>query len=287
MSGFLNKLINGKYINTKSKSEKNDCDNAVDVVKNKVNEPAHLIVPNLSDEEKNHLIEQLAQNDSLEYRLFELDELFDDAARLVVSNQEGSISLIQRRFTLGYNRAGRIMDQLENAKIVVSDKSRQYRQALFTDKKSLEQHLKSIHYLNDNWIFLFYEENKLAIELKRAEFEDLKQLEIDNLEREQIKQQILEKERKKRLEREALSELIEEGKIFNEFTNKEGKRELIPQDIMDKVWNRDGGKCVKCGSQENLEFDHIIPFSKGGATSYRNIQLLCKKCNVEKSNNIG
>ncbi|MEI6823714.1 MAG: HNH endonuclease [Bacteroidota bacterium] len=56
---------------------------------------------------------------------------------------------------------------------------------------------------------------------------------------------------------------------------------------MDKVWNRDGGKCVKCGSQENLEFDHIIPFSKGGSSTYRNIQILCKKCNIEKSNKIG
>ncbi|NLA50063.1 MAG: hypothetical protein GX876_11455 [Bacteroidales bacterium] len=65
------------------------------------------------------------------------------------------------------------------------------------------------------------------------------------------------------------------------------KREPIPQEIMDKVWNRDGGKCVKCGSQENLEFDHIIPFSKGGATTYRNLQLLCKKCNLKKLDNIG
>jgi 5-methylcytosine-specific restriction endonuclease McrA len=65
------------------------------------------------------------------------------------------------------------------------------------------------------------------------------------------------------------------------------KREAIPQDVQDKVWLRDGGKCVKCGSSENLEFDHIIPFSKGGANTYRNLQLLCEKCNREKSNKIG
>ena len=98
---------------------------------------------------------------------------------------------------------------------------------------------------------------------------------------------MIEKERKKRLHKEALQELIESGEIFNSFTNKNGIREPIPQDVMDKVWNRDGGKCVKCGSQENLEFDHIIPFSKGGATTYRNMQLLCKKCNLDKTNNIG
>jgi hypothetical protein len=64
-------------------------------------------------------------------------------------------------------------------------------------------------------------------------------------------------------------------------------RKPIPQDVMDAVWNRDMGKCVICGSQEKLEFDHIIPFSKGGSNTYRNIQILCEKCNIEKSNNIG
>ena len=113
----------------------------------------------------------------------------------------------------------------------------------------------------------------------------MKQKEVDKSEKEIIKQTILEKERKKRLKQEALNELIENGKIFNEFTNKDGKRKLIPQDIMDKVWNRDGGKCVKCGSQENLEFGYIIPFSKGGATSLRNLHLLCMKCNIDNLTN--
>lgn len=64
-------------------------------------------------------------------------------------------------------------------------------------------------------------------------------------------------------------------------------RDRILQDIMDAVWRRDEGKCVQCGSSENLEFDHIIPVSKGGANTYRNIQLLCEKCNRKKSNRIG
>jgi len=67
----------------------------------------------------------------------------------------------------------------------------------------------------------------------------------------------------------------------------EDRRERIPQSVQDKVWIRDGGRCVFCGSNKNLEFDYIIPFSKGGSTSYRNIQLLCQKCNREKSDNIG
>jgi len=61
----------------------------------------------------------------------------------------------------------------------------------------------------------------------------------------------------------------------------------ISQEVKDSVWNRDGGVCVECGSNENIEFDHIIPFSKGGSNTYRNIQLLCESCNRSKSDNIG
>lgn len=68
-------------------------------------------------------------------------------------------------------------------------------------------------------------------------------------------------------------------------TSSQGRH--IPQNVKDDVWNRDGGKCVLCGSNENLEFDHIIPHSKGGANTYRNVQLLCESCNRQKSDNIG
>ena len=61
----------------------------------------------------------------------------------------------------------------------------------------------------------------------------------------------------------------------------------IPQEVKDSVWRRDEGKCVECGTNKNLEFDHIIPHSKGGANTYRNVQLLCEKCNREKSDKIG
>ena len=64
-------------------------------------------------------------------------------------------------------------------------------------------------------------------------------------------------------------------------------RKAIPQYIKDKVWNRDSGKCVQCGSNQKLEFDHIIPVSKGGANTYRNLQLLCESCNRSKGANIG
>jgi hypothetical protein len=60
----------------------------------------------------------------------------------------------------------------------------------------------------------------------------------------------------------------------------------ISQSVKDLVWRRDGGKCVKCGSNQLLEFDHIIPFSLGGAGTYRNVQLLCQSCNRSKQVNL-
>jgi 5-methylcytosine-specific restriction endonuclease McrA len=65
------------------------------------------------------------------------------------------------------------------------------------------------------------------------------------------------------------------------------KRETIPQDVKDKVWKRDEGRCVQCGSNEKLEFDHIIPVVKGGSSTYRNVQLLCEPCNRTKHSKLG
>ena len=63
-------------------------------------------------------------------------------------------------------------------------------------------------------------------------------------------------------------------------------REAIPDEIKVLVWQRDEGRCVRCKSQDNLEFDHIIPLVKGGSNTFRNIQLLCEKCNREKGGNL-
>ncbi|NJM15501.1 MAG: DNA translocase FtsK, partial [Bacteroidales bacterium] len=79
-----------------------------------------------------------------EMDLSKKDELFDDAARLVVQNQQGSTSLIQRKFSIGYNRAGRIMDQLEAAGVVGPFEGSKARQVLFPDEYSLERFLNQM-----------------------------------------------------------------------------------------------------------------------------------------------
>ena len=72
----------------------------------------------------------------------------------------------------------------------------------------------------------------------------------------------------------------------NEPVLKEHAR-LIHSKVKAEVWNRDGGKCVECGSEEHLHFDHILPCSKGGTSLYaENIQLLCAKHNLAKSDKI-
>ena len=74
------------------------------------------------------------------------DPLFEEAARLVVNTQQGSTSSIQRRFSIGYNRAGRIIDQLEAAGIVGPFEGSKARQVLIPDEYSLEHILKTVEF---------------------------------------------------------------------------------------------------------------------------------------------
>ena len=72
------------------------------------------------------------------------DPFFEEAARIVVANQSGSTSLIQRRFSIGYNRAGRIIDQLEAAGVVGPFEGSKARQVLVSDDLELERIFKSL-----------------------------------------------------------------------------------------------------------------------------------------------
>lgn len=62
------------------------------------------------------------------------------------------------------------------------------------------------------------------------------------------------------------------------------RRRLIPSIVKQEVWKRDKGACVECGASDELHFDHIVPFSKGGTSlTADNVQLLCARHNLEKS----
>ncbi|WP_280337710.1 TerD family protein [Nocardia wallacei] len=63
-------------------------------------------------------------------------------------------------------------------------------------------------------------------------------------------------------------------------------RRSIPPEIKAEVWRRDGGRCGECGATHYLEFDHVIPLSRGGATSAANLQILCRACNRAKGSRI-
>jgi 5-methylcytosine-specific restriction endonuclease McrA len=66
----------------------------------------------------------------------------------------------------------------------------------------------------------------------------------------------------------------------------ERTRQSIPDDVKVLVWQRDRGRCVKCDTNERLEFDHIIPVVMGGANTARNLQLLCEACNRAKGGHL-
>lgn len=65
------------------------------------------------------------------------------------------------------------------------------------------------------------------------------------------------------------------------------RRRLIPTSVKLEVWKRDGGRCSLCGSADNLHFDHVLPFAKGGTSlTAANVQLLCARHNLAKGDRI-
>jgi S-DNA-T family DNA segregation ATPase FtsK/SpoIIIE len=90
-------------------------------------------------------VDEAAENAKADFDLSERDSMFEDAARLIVLHQQGSTSLIQRKLKLGYNRAGRIIDQLEAAGVVGPFEGSKAREVLIHDDYALEQFLNDLN----------------------------------------------------------------------------------------------------------------------------------------------
>lgn len=78
--------------------------------------------------------------------------------------------------------------------------------------------------------------------------------------------------------------LVEEIEYYDDPPIQIIDSKYIPVDIRRAVLERDNYQCQQCGSNSYLELDHIIPRSRGGATSYENLQVLCHGCNMQKGN---
>ena len=141
---------------------------------------------------------------------------------------------------------------------------------MLSDEQVSAQKMEPINFHNNNWAYrdtivhvstddYYYPENEIILE---------------------IKSHVLSIEKK-------VMALESEVSSLEGLEQDEGKkRERIPEKVRMYVWRRDGGRCVECKSDKKLEFDHIIPISKGGFNTERNVQLLCDNCNRRKSDNI-
>ena len=78
-----------------------------------------------------------------------------------------------------------------------------------------------------------------------------------------------------------LDKLVSLERVDEALKDRPG-REAIPEKVKVLVWQRAKGRCQKCGSNAKLEYDHIIPISKGGSNTDRNLQILCEFCNRSK-----
>jgi len=96
---------------------------------------------------------------------------------------------------------------------------------------------------------------------------------------EQWRSAIQKLEEQKKAEIDAFIQQLEGGQAS-------GVRIKITEAVRSEVWRRDGGRCVQCTGNEKLEFDHVIPISRGGSDTARNLQLLCETCNRKKGASI-
>lgn len=105
----------------------------------------------------------------------------------------------------------------------------------------------------------------------------------DDLSATDVKALALEQDNQKRLQLEKAHALM----AMRDRLDAKAKRQPIPQEVKVAVWQRDQGRCVDCGSQAELEYDHVIPLAMGGSNTERNLQLLCAPCNRRKGATLG
>lgn len=154
------------------------------------------------------------------------------------------------------------------------------------EKESIQRvHLQEMFGLNYDEFLLLTNDIALDAIERGADWTDLDSYITGEAYTKWYKENKLPDDLKLKKELEELDKEIEA--LDKEFDGSDNRVRHISQDVKDKVWNRDGGQCIQCGNNQNIEFDHIIPFSKGGSNTYRNIQLLCQDCNRQKSDSIG
>ena len=108
-------------------------------------------------------------------------------------------------------------------------------------------------------------------------FEDRFYWDNDGLDRDQVYALLVTRQRREqsRIERA-------QAMVAQDFEGSGAQRGAIPDDVKQYVFQRDAGRCRHCGSASELQFDHVIPVTMGGASTEENLQVLCGPCNRRK-----
>jgi hypothetical protein len=133
---------------------------------------------------------------------------------------------------------------------------------------------------------VFFKNDKICVIYFRDRLFIAERMPMSEREREEVALRVKKAAYDEEVELSSLRSAVANLEATIEFQKVGPKRMPIPEDVKLVVWARDGGSCVRCGSRQDLHFDHIIPVSKGGGNSEANIQLLCQPCNLTKSDKI-